>query len=169
MKRREPTPEERRLWREVTQRDKKSIPEDFNSPLEGEPYHSGDSVGGKAVKLAPHGVARATPAPPQGGSKKEVSSREAKQLFTKIDATLDLHGLTQDEAHEKLLRFIAAARKSGKRRLLIITGKGKGILKKSLPLWLDSPKLAGQIGSIASAGPEKGGEGALYVLLKKPK
>ena len=86
----------------------------------------------------------------------------------KIEATIDLHGLTLEEAYARLLPFLASAEARGKRGLLIITGKGKGALRYELPLWLDSPKIRGKIASIGPAPQEKGGEGALYVLLKKP-
>lgn len=96
-------------------------------------------------------------------------SRRDPRFASKVEATLDLHGLTQAEAHEKLLHFVERAHRQGKRHLLIITGIGKGVLKTAVPLWLDAPNIREHIAAMGPAALEKGGEGALHVLLKKPK
>ena len=64
-----------------------------------------------------------------------------------LQARIDLHGMTQVEAHEALARFLASAVKAGKRNLLIITGKGRGnagVLKTNLPHWLQALPEAAQ-------------------------
>ena len=88
----------------------------------------------------------------------------------KVEATLDLHGMTQDEAHLALSRFIAASRAGGRRCLLVVTGHGRtsgGVLKAAVPRWLDEPDLRRQVLMIAPARPPDGGHGALYVLLRR--
>jgi DNA-nicking Smr family endonuclease len=87
-----------------------------------------------------------------------------------VAARLDLHGMTQEEAHRALARFVAAARNAGHRCVLVITGHGRmtgGILKAAVPRWLDEPALRPHVLAIAPARPPDGGSGALYVLLRK--
>lgn len=91
-----------------------------------------------------------------------------------IEGKIDLHGRTQNEAHDALLHFIERAHKAGKRNLLVITGKGmtqskSGILKAIVPRWLNEPIFRRLVLAISQARQEHGGEGALYVLLKRVK
>src|SRR5207253_3597547 len=65
-----------------------------------------------------------------------------------IDARIDLHGLSQAEAHDALVRFLRTTRAEGARIVLVITGKGmrgsdadRGVLRRQVPLWLNSPTL----------------------------
>ncbi|HSD33828.1 MAG TPA: Smr/MutS family protein [Alphaproteobacteria bacterium] len=88
-----------------------------------------------------------------------------------IQSSLDLHGLTQAEAHAAVEGFIARAADRGWRTVLIVTGKGRrdggGILKTALPRWLNEASLRGHVLALAEARPEHGGAGALYVLLRR--
>ena len=87
-----------------------------------------------------------------------------------VDSVLDLHGMTQAEAHRALIRSVATARAAGQRCLLVITGHGRttgGILKAAVPRWLDEPQLRTQVLMIAPARPQDGGTAALYVLLRR--
>jgi DNA-nicking Smr family endonuclease len=89
-----------------------------------------------------------------------------------IDRRIDLHGMTQDDAHATLDRFIAAAWSNGKRMLLVITGKGNvgtggGVLRRSVPRWLAAGDHAARVLRIETAQPRHGGSGALYVLLRR--
>ena len=92
-----------------------------------------------------------------------------------IEARLDLHGMTQDEAHRALAGFIRAARADGKRCVLVITGRGAakgphesgGVLRSAVPRWLDEPEFRPHLLAIASAQPRDGGAGALYVMLRR--
>src|SRR5206468_288224 len=90
-----------------------------------------------------------------------------------IDATLDLHGLTQGEAHAAVQGLVARSVERGRRTLLIVTGKGRrdggGVLKSALPRWLNEAPSRGDILALAQARPEHGGSGALYVLLRRRK
>jgi len=90
-----------------------------------------------------------------------------------IDATLDLHGLTQSEAHAAVQGFVARAAERGRRTLLIVTGKGRrdgvGVLKSALPRWLNEAPVRDDILALAEARPEHGGSGAFYVLLRRRK
>lgn len=92
-----------------------------------------------------------------------------------IDARLDLHGLTQQEAHHALTVFIERSVDAGRRCLLLITGKGggaeggegRGILKGLAPRWLRERPLAERIAAITPAHRRHGGGGALYIYLRR--
>jgi DNA-nicking Smr family endonuclease len=97
----------------------------------------------------------------------------------KPDARLDLHGMTLDRAHAALARFVMAQHASGKRLLLVITGKGKrsedtgpipmrqGALRHQVPEWLRLQPLAGVVLQVTQAHASHGGAGAYYVYLRK--
>ena len=84
---------------------------------------------------------------------------------------MDLHGRTQAEAHQLLLRVVENGWFAGKRTLLVITGKGKGegILRQAVPRWLAEPQFRPYISGISPAHLSHGGTGALYVRLKRRK
>lgn len=95
-----------------------------------------------------------------------------------IDATIDLHGMRQAEAHKALTRFIVARHARGDRTVLVITGKGlkktgfgaieqKGVLRGMLPIWLNDPELAPLIAGCEVSAQAHGGEGAYYVRLRR--
>lgn len=106
------------------------------------------------------------------GVDKRTSQRLSRGQLT-IEGRLDLHGLTQDEAHSRLSGFIRRAVGAGKRNVLVITGKGFkasgeiGVLRQSVPRWLNEPSLRRHIVTLRHAQPKDGGEGALYVLLRR--
>ena len=87
-----------------------------------------------------------------------------------IGGRIDLHGLNQDEARVALTAFVADASSRGVRGVLIITGKGAlgdGVLRRRAPEWLGQPPLRPLIAGISEAHRRHGGEGALYVALKR--
>jgi DNA-nicking Smr family endonuclease len=89
-----------------------------------------------------------------------------------IDGKLDLHGLTQSEAHAALLRFLRQASAREARLVLVITGKGsrdgeRGVLKRQVPQWLALPEFRSFVIGFEDAGVKHGGEGALYVRLRR--
>ncbi len=110
--------------------------------------------------------------------------RKLRRGRIKPDGKIDLHGLSQDRAYDALNRYIDMAHKKGKRFILVITGKGgiksgcdpisrqeyvrgRGILKTNVPRWLSQGELAKRIISYYTANEEHGGDGALYVILKR--
>jgi DNA-nicking Smr family endonuclease len=129
----------------------------------------------------------APPAPPpslppvlEHGHTAGIDARTALRLRRgqlPIDATLDLHGHRQDDAHRALIRFVGAHHAAGRRVLLVVTGKGlrrsagedsePGVLRRQVPLWLNAPPLREKILAFDYARQEHGGTGALYVLLKR--
>src|SRR5579871_515649 len=89
-----------------------------------------------------------------------------------VEAQLDLHGLTQPEAHRRLTEFVESCYRDGRRCLLIVTGRGlgpdgPGVLKASVPRWLTETSLRQRVLAVATAQPRHGGAGALYVLLRR--
>ena len=94
-----------------------------------------------------------------------------------IDARLDLHGLTQHEAHGALLRFLRTASARDARLVLVITGKGKrsdgdgererGVLRRQVPQWLSLPEFSAFVLGFEDAHIAHGGEGALYVRVRR--
>ncbi len=93
-----------------------------------------------------------------------------------IDGRLDLHGFTQSEAHHALLGFLRRCQADGASIVLVITGKGlrggaadseRGVLKRQVPMWLRLPEFRSFIVGFESAGVGHGGEGALYVRLRR--
>jgi DNA-nicking Smr family endonuclease len=91
-----------------------------------------------------------------------------------IDARLDLHGLTQAQAHTALLRFLRAASARDARLVLVITGKGRrgeaderGVLRRQVPQWLGLPEFRLYVVGFEDAHTAHGGEGALYVRVRR--
>lgn len=132
----------------------------------------------KPLAQAPAAKTAPKPAPPELSAHKVagLDARNAQRLVRgqmAIDGKLDLHGLTQAEAHDRLSGFVKAAQARGKRTLLVITGKGykptgeSGVLRRAVPRWLNAPDLRPLVLAIHAAQPRHGGEGALYVLLKR--
>lgn len=84
------------------------------------------------------------------------------------EATLDLHGLTRDEALACLEAFLGRAHTEGRRCVLVIHGIGRsrlagGVLRNALPGWLEAHP---EVLDSAPARPADGGAGASYVLLR---
>ena len=99
-----------------------------------------------------------------------ASAERLKRGRYPIEARLDLHGMTQEEAHRALNGFVARSRASGRRVVLVITGHGRisgGVLKAAVPRWLNEPSLRRHLLAMTSARPRDGGAGALYLLLRK--
>ena len=99
---------------------------------------------------------------------------------TPIDARLDLHGFTQKNAHTALLRFLKGAQAAGAKVVLVVTGKGTprkprgsgdyaepGVLRRQVPMWLSLPEFRPFVVSVEDAHVAHGGQGALYVRLRR--
>lgn len=96
------------------------------------------------------------------------SAQRLKRGAIPIEARLDLHGMTQAEAHDALSRFLVRAQKHGARAALVITGKS-GVLHGLVPRWLDDEAHRGRIIAASRAHAQHGGAGALYLLLRRAK
>ena len=103
-----------------------------------------------------------------------LAKRFKREEF-KVEATLDLHGTTEKAAFDRVCDFIKSAYDSGKRCILIVTGKGqdaeifstRGVLRKSVPQWLTGSEISPLILAYKNPSEALGGAGALYILLRK--
>ncbi|WP_336287688.1 Smr/MutS family protein [Bartonella sp. CB60] len=89
-----------------------------------------------------------------------------------IDAHLDLHGYTQEEAYFFLKNFLKSSQQNGLRYVLVITGKGRshgsdGVLSHFVPHWLSTPAFRYYVHEFGQAARQHGGGGALYVRLRR--
>ncbi|MSO72126.1 MAG: DNA mismatch repair protein MutS [Rhodospirillaceae bacterium] len=114
------------------------------------------------------------PTPLTLGTTADIDRRTAQRLKRgdmAVDGRIDLHGLNLDQAHDALAVYIRSAYARGARCLVVVTGKGKGEsigkIRNETPHWLNQAPLRSLILAVASARPRDGGEGALYVLLKR--
>jgi DNA-nicking Smr family endonuclease len=131
-------------------------------------------------KAAPMMTALAAPPkaakpPPLAPLTRKTKHRIARGAHA-IDGRLDLHGMTQVEAHDALFGFLRAKQARGSKVVLVITGKGarggdngggRGVLKRMVSLWLQLPEFRDVILGFEPAAISHGGEGALYVSLRK--
>ena len=125
----------------------------------------------------------AAPSPPLAPLGRRLKQRVARGREP-IEARLDLHGMTQQQAHAALLRFLHRAQAGGAKTALVVTGKGlrrsssgaeydadsrPGVLKRQVPLWLALPEFRPLVVGFDDAHVGHGGEGALYVRLRRGK
>jgi DNA-nicking Smr family endonuclease len=137
------------------------------------------ATAGEASPLSPPPPLRATAqatAPPAKSPPLAPFDRRLKQRVARgrdaIDARIDLHGLTQAEAHRELLRFVRQAQADGAKIALVVTGKGdrhgeRGVLKRQVPLWLALPEFRPFVVGFEDAHVSHGGQGALYLRLRR--
>ncbi len=110
------------------------------------------------------------------GTSPDVDARTLTKLrrgLVPIEATLDLHGLSESKAYDALLRFLPSRQAKGIRCARIVTGRGLkgdwsvGVLRAAVPRWLNEAPLAPLVLAFSYATPDDGGTGALYVLLRR--
>jgi DNA-nicking Smr family endonuclease len=148
----------------------------------------------KAVRAAPktkpapiqpqQPVAKPTPKSshvPRAAPLDRQTRRQLVKGRREVEAKLDLHGMRQRDAHDQLRRFLKMAQGWGLRHVLVITGKGadqtasksfyeeeeRGVLRQAVPRWLAERDLANFVVSYSLAPRQLGGEGAIYVRLRK--
>jgi DNA-nicking Smr family endonuclease len=131
-------------------------------------------------------VVRREAAPPAASPPLAPLGRRLKQRVARgrepIDARIDLHGMTQRQAHAALLRFLHRTQADGAKTVLVVTGKGlgrlssiadhtgeseRGVLRRQVPLWLALPEFRLLIVGFDDAHVGHGGQGALYVRLRR--
>lgn len=90
-----------------------------------------------------------------------------------VQGRLDLHGMTQAEAKEAVERFLTDSRRAGRRCVLIVHGRGLHskdqlpVLKAQMKTWLSQKRIGQMVLAFATARPQDGGAGAVYVLLRR--
>lgn len=174
---REMSAAERALWRHVTRHVRPirpAPPQPDAAPAAAAPL--------RPAAAPPEPAPRpALPARPTNPVADASGHRKVRRGQVEPARRLDLHGLTHDQARAALLGVVAQVRAEGGRSLLVITGKGSrtlagedfwapqpGVLRRSLPAWLNDPALRPWIAGYAPAHARHGGGGAFYVFLKAP-
>jgi DNA-nicking Smr family endonuclease len=169
------TEEDRQLWDQVRRTARPLRPEPPPEPVPPAPAKAPPKPPPKALPAAPAPPKPKPAAPPSPGGFDRRTMTRLSRGSVAIDARIDLHGMTQDAAHRRLLRFLEAARGEGAKIVLVITGKGapdaveggRGVLRRAVPEWLRSPPFRLIVSGYENAGRRHGGEGALYVRLRR--
>jgi DNA-nicking Smr family endonuclease len=170
--------EEIALWREVARGVKRrrgaALPT-AACPDAGEPAPPPPQAATEAPRSRPARGAAPPLAPIERRLRRELARGRAA-----IDAALDLHGLTQTEAHKALRGFLRHSQTRGARLVIVVTGKGglldgpapwpheRGVLRRLVPHWLHESDLRSVVLGFEEAGRAHGGSGALYVRLRRP-
>jgi len=173
--------DEKALWHAVVKsatplrRRKRVVADDDQDQPEEAPQPASGRVRQPVARQPGAPAARPSP-PPLAPLGRRERARLAKGRKP-IDARLDLHGMTQARAHRTLIAFLQRAHSDGATFVLVITGKGRasasegerGILRRQVPLWLGLPDLRSLVVGFEEAHIGHGGEGALYVRLRRAK
>ena len=178
MSRRRLDPDEHSLWKYVTR---------AVAPLSKRRRDEADDVEPPPAKIQAKLQAKAKAKPavvvqplvPRAASRPEPAplGRKAKRRLSRdsgaIHGRLDLHGMTQAQAYDALLGFLRRAQAKDSRVVLVITGKGvrgdseRGVLKRQVPMWLRLPEFRDMVIGFETAAIAHGGEGAIYVRLRR--
>jgi DNA-nicking Smr family endonuclease len=184
------TGEDLEVWRQVVtrvERSKPIVPVKQATPVKKKPSAVPSTPMLRPFKVGERVVEKQFKQPPAFHNAPQKTSpnmdRKNFQRLVKgqleIDGTLDLHGLTADQAKVRLLAYVGQSHAMGCRLILVITGKGKhkgydefhrpvnGVLRQSLPDWLRGPTLANKVLQVSQAQPKHGGAGAYYVYLRR--
>jgi len=150
------SPDDRRIWARVA-----------GSVTPAKPKKAARIIPGAAVvdpPAAPHpkGAAKARSAPPSF----TPSAPPARPR-----GLPELHGFGRFQAQDALTAFLLGAQARGYRSVLVITGQGRrggtGVIRASVHEWLQGPALRGVVSGFASAARHHGGDGALYVTIRR--
>lgn len=178
MSRRSLTREDRRLWDKVERtldkarlRPAEPEPDDAPAPVtRPPPRFVKPPKPTPAVQVAKPVVKPAPVAAPH-----ELEPRRHRRLARErdpIEARIDLHGLSRFQAQDALTAFVLSAHARGYRAVLVVTGKGSrgtpGVIRSSVADWIAHPPLRAVVAGVASAHRRHGGEGALYITLRRP-
>ena len=166
------------LWQNVTA-DVKLMPGKAYIEGSGQPESVAEPLMGASETIVP-AKAAASRKKPQGTDLDRRTEDRLRKGQMEIEGRLDLHNMTQQQAYEALNRFISFSYERGRRCVLVITGKGKnsgeskdwlspepGVLKRRVPEWLFEASLGGCVLKAVPAQQKDGGEGALYVYLRR--
>jgi DNA-nicking Smr family endonuclease len=180
-----PSREELALWRHATSDVERRKPPNVPvaevspeppapKPEAAAPNATPASVVPDFAPKAPRPAGLAPLAPLERRLKRRLSAGKAQ-----VDDVIDLHGMTQAQAHRALNAFLWRSAEDGARLVLVITGKGaslsdegghmveRGVLRRNAPHWLRAPELRAIVLSVEEATRPHGGAGALYVRLRR--
>jgi DNA-nicking Smr family endonuclease len=170
--------EERALWESVAKqvkplRKKPRAPKAAIAAIAEETFVAAKSAAAPKSPANARAVKPDRPPPlaPLGRRERSQLSRGRKE----IEGRLDLHGMTQTRAHRALLSFLQRASSDGLTFVLVITGKGRavgpeagrGVLRRQVPEWLSLPEFRALVVGFEEAHIGHGGEGALYVRVRR--
>lgn len=136
-------------------------------------------IGSKAGEPAFSPLSRSSDSEPVRMDRKQFDKMRRGKATP--DGRIDLHGMTADTARSALVAYVLTSHARGKRLILVITGKGRardddgpiparqGVLRQSLPHWLQTPPLSSVVLQVAPAHQRHGGSGAFYVYLRRPR
>ncbi|MFC5344845.1 Smr/MutS family protein [Brevundimonas staleyi] len=136
-------------------------------PIVGKP-----KVSTKIMNAAPATPAKAPPPAPRSAPE-ELEPRRQRRLSRErdpIEASIDLHGFGRFEAEDQLRAFLVQSQARGLKAVLVVTGQGRrggGIIRASIHEWLQGHALRGVVSGFAMAHRRHGGDGAIYVTLKR--
>jgi DNA-nicking Smr family endonuclease len=165
------------LWEAMT-KDVKRLPgKEYKDGVPAEVRKDSSHGGGETIVPEKRASVKTNP---QGRELDRRTEERLRKGQMAIEARLDLHGMTQDQAKAALISFIEGASHSGKRCVLVITGKGRtkaksdewwenqpGILKQRVPQWFEESSIKPLILKAVPAKQKDGGDGALYVYLRR--
>jgi DNA-nicking Smr family endonuclease len=169
--------EEIALWTEVARSVARRRGATLPAPLN--PLRAARSPAPPSATPEPPPTQVTKPAAPPLAPIERRLKRDLSRGRAAIDGALDLHGLTQAEAHQALRGFLRHSQARGARLVIIVTGKGapldevdhwpneRGVLKRVTPQWLREPDLRSVVLGFEEAGRAHGGSGALYVRLRR--
>lgn len=188
MARRGPPPisdDDRRLWARVTgtvtpPRTRKPFRVLTDAATPPVPTEAA-AASGKAARKSTPPTRPAAPAPAAPQASRPPSLRVPDVLEPRrqrrlsrerdpIEASLDLHGYGRFEAEDVLRAFLISCQARGLRAVLVVTGQGRrggGVIRASIVEWLHAPALRAVVSGFASAHRRHGGEGAIYITLKR--
>lgn len=150
-------------------------------PLEGvKPPALPEAARPPAPKPKPRAMRSAPPPPrPAPGTTLDASwDRRLARGSVSPDVTLDLHGHNLATAYDLLDRRLDQAIAGGARVVLLITGKppsddrrpaARGAIRAAVGDWLHASRHAGSIAAVRNAHRRHGGQGALYIILRRPR
>jgi DNA-nicking Smr family endonuclease len=148
--------------RKAAAKAKKDAKTAASAPVSPSPSGALQKINVRKIKAADAARYNSASGPARGFD--AATERRLKRGQLGIDGRLDLHGLTQAAARDALARFVAEARRQERRTLLVITGKS-GVLRRLAPQWL--AEMPEAVIAATPARPKDGGDGALYVRLRR--
>lgn len=191
MARRSLSPEERTAWAMIARTVRRArkeegdgerpvaapVPDPVKAPP---PFPAPARKASRALTIA--APVRPAPPPPRRPADMLDSTweKQIRRGALQPDIAIDLHGHTLASAHARLDQLLAEARTVGARTLLIVTGKsrhsaqngdvrGRGAIRAEIGHWLEAGRHADAIASVRTAHPRHGGDGAIYVILRRKK
>lgn len=176
------SPEERALWRKVVEgvaplarKTPPGLPEEPQTRAGKKPDASPGPAAPRKIVKASRSAATSIDPFTAGDPRLDLKARRGR---IRVEATLDLHGMTQGAAKDALYGFLASARSRGLRCVLVVTGKGarysgsdapgRGVLRARTREWLREEAFRRHVSRAGEAHPRHGGAGAFYVFLKRP-